>query len=168
MVANHASLLRQLRDYVDEHVTYLGKTEHRAGDEANADLRRIIAELEELLAHPDQQAEAARLQARIENQLAHLRSINTRTAAKRPAPSRPQQTLVPAFQSYINEEVAYLLRVSGGAHREQTNLLLSDIVGDLKALALRPNEKQSEQLAADLDRKCEQVRKLQRPWQRTR
>ena len=81
------------------------------------------------------------------------------------ATSKPQRTLVEAFKQYLAEEVDYLTRISGSTRREQTNVLLGDIIGDLKALALHPTDEQSMMLAADLERKCAQVQKLQRPWQ---
>ena len=57
------------------------------------------------------------------------------------------------------------MRAQGKVEREQTSLLLSDVIADLKALALHPNDEQALQLAADLEVKREQLRKLQRPWQ---
>ncbi len=73
--------------------------------------------------------------------------------------------LASTFQTYLNQEIAYLATVSDSTRPDQLNLLLGDIIADLKALALHPTDEQAMQLAADLDRKRQQVEMLDRPWQ---
>ena len=167
MITNHAKLLEQVHEYVDEYIKYLGTHPEAPVAEANDELRRIIGELEKLQSDPDQQAEAARLSHRISDQLGHLNILleQAQRKARPQTPSRQQQTLADAFRNYLNTEVDYLMRAQGKVAREQTNLLLSDVIADLKALALHPNDEQALQLAADLEAKREQLRKLQRPWQ---
>ena len=70
-----------------------------------------------------------------------------------------------ALQDYISSEIDYLARAGGATRRIQTNLLLGDIIADLKALALHPDDQQALMLAADLESKREQLSKIQRPWQ---
>jgi len=79
--------------------------------------------------------------------------------------SHEKRTLAQAFQEYLSTEVEYLARAGGGLQRQQTNLLLSDVIEDLKALSLHPTNDQALVLARDLEVKEEQLRKLQRPWQ---
>ena len=167
MITNHAQLLKQVHEYVDEYIKYLGTHPEAPVTEANDELRRIIGELEKLQSDPDQQAEAARLSNRISDQLGHLNILleQAQRKARPQTPSRQQQTLAEAFRNYLNSEVDYLMRAQGKVEREQTSLLLSDVIADLKALALHPNDEQALQLAADLEVKREQLRKLQRPWQ---
>jgi hypothetical protein len=167
MITSHAKLLTQLHEYVDEYIDYMSIRPEQSLVEANEELRKIIAELESLQAHPDQRAEAARLSQRIEDQIGHLNMLMAQVnqRQRRTAPSRPKQTLAQAFQSYLSTEIDYLLRSSGGARREQCCLLLGDVIADLKALALHPTDEQALQLAADLEAKRTQLRKLERPWQ---
>jgi plasmid maintenance system antidote protein VapI len=164
MVTPHTTLLQQVHEYVDAYIAYLGKGTTVATPEINAELHQIIRELESLQTHPDQAAEATRLSQRIGDQLAHLRMVSEQPPSQA-SPSRPQQTLAQAFRDYLQQEITYLARVSGGTRREQTNLLLGDIIADLKALALHPTDEQAIRLAADLEAKREQLANLQRPWQ---
>lgn len=167
MVTSQAKLLNQLHEYVDEYVNYLSICSDSSCDDVNADLRRIIAELEELQAHPDQKAQTDKIAQRVSDQIEHLRmlkDLSSRTRRSAPT-SKPRRTLADAFKQYLAEEVDYLTRVGGSARRDQTNVLLGDIIGDLKALALHPSDEQSMMIAADLERKSAQVQKLQRPWQ---
>ncbi len=165
MITPHTSLLQQLHEYVDAYIVYLFDRASGATPEVITDLHQIIDELEALQKHRDQDAEAERLAQRIGDQLAHLRMLTLEPAQRRTLPSRPKQTLLDAFHAYFNQEIAYLARVEGAAQREQINLLLGDIIADLKALALHPTDEQALWLAADLKAKREQVKKLQRPWQ---
>lgn len=169
MVTNHAKLLKQVHEYVDDYIGYLGTQPESSLVEANEELRKIIGELENLQSQPDQQAEAARLTNRIADQLGHLNVLLMRTqnTMRRPKPSGAKQTLAEAFRNYLNTEVDYLMRAGGSVRREQTNLLLGDVIADLKELALHPTDEQALELAADLDHKRTQLAKLQRPWQQS-
>lgn len=165
MITSHTNLLRQLHEYVDEYIEYLFERSSVVTPEITSDLRKIIDELEELQKRRDQRLEAEQLARRIGDQLAHLRMFTAEPSRRRTLPSQPQQTLLDAFRAYFNQEIAYLDRVEGGVQREQVNLLLADIIADLKALALHPTDEQALQLATDLEAKREQVKQLQRPWQ---
>lgn len=163
MATVHTSLLQQIQRYIEEYVSYLGSTTSIATPQVNDDLRRIIDELEQLQAHPQQTEETQRLAARIGDQIEHLR--HSSESPRRAVVRHPQQTLAQALHRYIDQEMIYLAKVGGSARRDQINLLLSDIIADLKALALDPTDEQAEQLAADIDAKRQQASNLQRPWQ---
>jgi hypothetical protein len=165
MLTPHTNLVRQLHEYVDAYIAYLFERSSGATPEITTDLHQIIEELEALQKHRDQDAEAERLARRIGDQLAHLRMLTAEPAQRRILPSPPKQTLLDAFHAYFNQEIAYLARVEGAVQREHINLLLGDIIADLKALALHPTDEQALWLAADLEAKREQVKHLQRPWQ---
>lgn len=165
MIPAHARLLQQLNDYVSEYVGYLATCGETCRAEVNDDLRRIIEELETLQAHPDQRAESERLAQRLSSQIDHLRALQHPAERRHASVPQPKRSLVQAFQEYIDQEVNYLLKVSGGARREQTNLLLGEIIADLKSLALHPTDQQATMITADLEAKRAQLQKLQRPWQ---
>ncbi len=163
MISNKANLLASVHEYVDQYIAHLDTNSVEHLDAANRDLRRVISELERLNEHVDQPEKIDRLNAYISAQVDTLRAT-----AQKPAPrtlSHPKQTLAQAFRDYINTEIAYLTKASGGVQRQQVNLLLSDVIADLKALALHPDDEQAFMLAKDLAAKEEQLHKLQRPWQ---
>jgi hypothetical protein len=157
------TLLNELHGYVDEYIAYLSSGIAGSTADANAELRQIIAELEDLQTHPDRTAKVAAVSRRIAARRAWLRRIADQPY--RAAPSSAKRTLVQALQDYINSEIDYLARVGGATRRIQTNLLLGDIIADLKALALHPDDQQALVLAADLESKRQQLSKIQRPWQ---
>jgi hypothetical protein len=164
MITNQTRLFDQLHKYVDEYIDYMNTGAEHGAIEATDQLRRVVHELEALQANPNQPADAIRLEQTINVSLDHLRTL---AQQERRAPvSRPKRTLAQAFRDYLSEEVDYLSRAGGALHREQANLLISDIIADLKALSLRPDDDQALQLAADIEAKREQLNKLQRPWQR--
>ena len=157
------TLLNELHGYVDEYITYLSSGMAGSTADANAELRQIIEELEDLQTHPDRTAKVADVSRRIAVQRAWLRRIPE--PPHHAVPSSAKRTLVQALQDYINSEIDYLARAGGATRRTQTNLLLGDIIADLKALALHPDDQQALVLAADLERKRQQLSTLQRPWQ---
>lgn len=164
MITNQTSLLNKLHKYVDEYIDYMDSGAEHGMIDATDQLRRVVHELEALQANPNQPAESVRLEQTIDRSLDYLRAL---AEQQRPTPlSRPRRTLAQAFREYINQEVDYLSRAGGTLHHEQANLLIGDIIADLKALSLRPDDDQALQLAADLEAKREQLTKLQRPWQR--
>lgn len=167
MITNHAKVLKQLHEYVCDYIDYAGTRPEASLAEANEELKKIIGELEELQAHPDQPAEAAHVSTRLADQLRHLQLQLERTEHRRQRaqPSHQKRTLAQAFSDYLCTEVDYLMKAGGGTRREQTNLLLGDVIADLKALALHPTDEQALQLAADLECKRAQLQKLERPWQ---
>src|SRR5919199_3471815 len=120
MITNHAQLLEQVHEYVDEYIKYLGTHPEAPVVEANDELRRIIGELEKLQSNPDQQAEAARLSNRISDQLGHLNMLleQAQHRAQPQPPSHQQQTLAEAFRNYLNTEIDYLMRTDGKVERE--------------------------------------------------
>jgi hypothetical protein len=167
MGTSHTDFLNQLRDYVNEYVRYVVDQSTVVTPEVNDNLRRVIRELEELQKHPDQRQQTERATEGIGDQLARLRQLHAQAGGKQVV-TRPHRTLMQSFQDYIDSEVAYLASIGSNPNREQINLLLGDIIGDLKALSLHPTEEQAERLAADLEQKRAQVIRLQRPWQQAR
>jgi CRP-like cAMP-binding protein len=164
MITSHARLLQQLHEYVDEYIAYIGNQSSQATVQATNDLRWVIHELEDLQKNPAQPHRVERVRESISDQLERLRQFHAAERARKAV--RPQhRTLAQLFQEYIQQEIDYLMRGSEGVRREQVNLLLGDVIADLKALALHPTEAQAKQLAADLEKKREQIAKLQRPWQ---
>jgi hypothetical protein len=157
------TLLKELHGYVDEYITYLSSGIARSTADANAELRQIIEELEDLQTHPDRTAKVAHVSRRIAAQRAWLR--RTTEMPHHAARSSAKHTLAQALQDYISSEIDYLARAGGATRRIQTNLLLGDIIADLKALALHPDDHQALLLAADLERKRKQLSKIQPPWQ---
>ncbi len=157
------TLLNELHGYVDEYIAYLSSGIAGSTPDANAELRQIIEELVDLQTHPDRTAKVADVSRRIAAQRAWLR--RTAGMPHHVAPSSAKQTLVQALQHYISSEIDYLARAGGATRRIQTNLLLGDIIADLKALALHPDDHQALVLAADLENKRQQLSKIQRPWQ---
>jgi hypothetical protein len=157
------TLLKELHGYVDDYITHLCTGTTVTTADANAELRQIIDELEELQTHPDRMAKIAD----VSRHIAHQREWLRRNADQlhHAAPSSAKRTLVQALQDYFSSEVDYLARVGGASRRLQTNLLLGDIIADLKTLALHPDDRQALALAADLERKRSQLAKIQRPWQ---
>jgi hypothetical protein len=157
------TLLRELHGYVDEYITYLCSGASVPTADANAELRQIIDELEELQTHPEQLAKLADVSRRISNQRARLQ--RSADQPRHTPPSSAQRTLVQALQDYISSEIDYLAEVGGARRRIETNLLLGDIIADLKTLALHPDDQQALALAADVEKKRRQVNRIQRPWQ---
>ena len=166
MSSSQTTLLKQAQAYVDEYVNHVssGACANEVG--ANAELRRIIAELEHVQTHPDQPAKVAEVSRQISDQIERLRTACGQPH-RHPAASQSKRTLGQALREYFDSEIEYLARAGGATRREQTNLLLGDLIADLKALALHPNDEQALVLAADLEAKREQLRKVQRPWQQT-
>lgn len=164
MNASQTGLLRQLHAYVDEYVSHVSMGACQPDIDANAELRYIIGEIEQIQTHPDQQARVIAVTRHIGDQLEQLRMANQQ-AWQHPHQSASKRTLGQALQDYFNTEIAYVARIGGAARREQTNLLLGDIIADLKALALEPTDEQALRLAADLEVKRKQLNRLQRPWQ---
>ena len=156
-------LLKELHANVDAYITHLSSGTTAPTGDANAELRRIIGELEDLQTYPDQTTKLADVSRRIAAHRAWLQ--RTTEQLHHPAPSNAKHTLVQALQDYISSEIDYLARVGGATRRIQTNLLLGDIISDLRTLALHPDDHQSLALTADLERKREQLSKIQRPWQ---
>jgi hypothetical protein len=163
MITNKANLLTTLHEYVDQYIGYIDTTSEAQLDAANRDLRRVITELEGLQQHVDQPKHIDQLTQYLCERIDQLRAVVPTPAPK--AVSRPKQTLAQAFRDYINTEVAYITNHRGNMQRQQANLLLSDIIADLKALALHPTDEQALNLARDLETKEHQLHKLQRPWQ---
>jgi len=164
MITSHTNLLKQLHDYVDEYVLYLDTASEGKIDEANRDLRRLITELEHLQQHSDEPAKVNQLAQDVGAHLDQLRAHTWEQRRQRQV-SHEKRTLAQAFQEYLSTEVDYISRAGGGLRRQQTNLLLSDVIEDLKALSLHPTDDQALVLAHNLEIKEEQLRKLQRPWQ---
>lgn len=157
------TLLQELHGYVDEYIKHLSSGAAVPTGAANAELRRIIDELEYLQMHPDQATKVADVSRRIAAHRAWLR--RTAEQPHHPAPSSAKRSLAQALQDYISSEIDYLARASGAERRIETNLLLGDIISDLKALALHPDDHQSLVLTADLESKRKQLNEIQRPWQ---
>ncbi|GAC1359476.1 MAG: hypothetical protein NVS4B8_15540 [Herpetosiphon sp.] len=165
METSHSSLLQRLHEYVDTYITYLAHCGDSVTDEANADIHRVIRELETLQSHPDQATEANKTAERVSAQLGHLRAIFDKQRAKR-AVTVQQQSLSQAFRRYLDDEIKFLARSGGSVRGEQANLLLGDIIADLRALSLHPDDEQATRLSNDLEQKRNQLARLERPWQR--
>ena len=119
---DQTTLLMELHGYVDEYVTYLSSGATAPTADADAELRRIIADVEELQTHPDWTAKAADVRRHIREQREWLRK--TANQPHHAAPSRAKRTFVQALQDYVSSEIDYLARVGGATRRLQTTLLL--------------------------------------------
>ncbi len=165
MVTNPTGLLQQLHAYVDTYIAYLSHGTEAHAEQANAEMQRVIHELEHLQAHPDQAAEAEHVTQRIGTLLDQLRS-QTQHAPHPHRTSVPHQSLARAFRSYLDDEITYIARSGRSVVREQANVLLGDVIADLKALSLNPTEEQAQRLTRDLEQKRAELARVQRPWQR--
>ncbi len=164
MVTNPTGLLQQLHAYVETYIAYLSHGTEAHAEQANAEMQRVIHELEHVQAHPDQASEAECATQRISALLDQLRSETQRV----PHPHRtsvPHQSLARAFRSYLDDEITYIARSGRSVAREQANLLLGDVIADLKALSLNPTEAQAHRLTRDLEQKRAELARIQRPWQ---
>ncbi|MBA3948054.1 MAG: hypothetical protein H0X37_26335 [Herpetosiphonaceae bacterium] len=166
MATNTTGLLQQLHAYVDTYIAYLGHGPGAHMDQANSDMQRVIHELEDIQAHPDQAGEAERAMKRISALLDHLRFQHQQA----PHPHRAsvqQESLARAFRSYLDDEISYISHTGRSVWRDQTNLLLGDVIADLKALALNPTDEQAARLTQDLEQKRAELARVQRPWQQS-
>src|SRR3712207_1930823 len=102
-------LLKELYAYVDVYITHLSSGAAVTTADANVELRRSIAELEDLQTHPDQTTKVADVSGRIAAQRAWLR--RTAEQPHHAAPSSAKRNLVQALQDYISSEIDYLARV---------------------------------------------------------
>ena len=164
MATNPTGLLQQLHAYVDSYIGYVSQGAEAPLEQANTDMQRVIHELEELQSHPDQAGETDRVTQRISALLDHLRYQN-RHAPHPKKTSPPQESLARAFQSYLDDEITYISRSGRSVWRDQTNLLLGDVIADLKALAMNPTDEQAQRLTKDLEQKRAELARVQRPWQ---